>query len=66
MSFVEIFSAVTRGDRPLLHTDALHDTNVHNAAHHAAVMQQCLQSKPIDRPSFADIYGTTTTSFSAL
>jgi hypothetical protein len=62
MSFVEIISAVTRGDRPILHTDALHDSNVHNAAHHAAVMHKCLQSKPIDRPNFADIQSTTITT----
>jgi hypothetical protein len=55
MSYVEIISAVSRGERPQLCTDALHDSNVHGAEHHATTMSHCLKAAASDRPMFDEI-----------
>jgi serine/threonine protein kinase len=55
MSYVEIISAVSRGERPELCTDALHDSNVYGAEHYATVMSHCLRAEAKDRPTFDDI-----------
>ena len=55
LSFVQIFSRVTKGERPALHEQCVTDTNVHAAAAWASAMHQCLQGEPAARPAFADI-----------
>jgi hypothetical protein len=55
MSFVEIISAVTRGERPELNRNCIHDSNVQGAAAFATLMKQCLAAEPTERPSFVRI-----------
>jgi hypothetical protein len=55
MSFVEIISAVTRGERPELTKSCIHDTNVQGAVCYANIMKQCLSAEPSERPSFVRV-----------
>jgi hypothetical protein len=55
MGLIDIFTAVTKGIRPTLASGALSDTNVQHAALYASCMQQCLESEPSERPTFAEL-----------
>jgi Protein tyrosine and serine/threonine kinase len=55
MSFVEIISHVTRGERPEVPQRSVSNDNVLHAVLHTDIMAQCLQGAPTDRPTFDQI-----------
>jgi hypothetical protein len=55
LSFVQIIARVTRGDRPQLQEQCVHESNVQGAAVYTNIMKQCLAVEPTDRPTFEHI-----------
>jgi serine/threonine protein kinase len=56
MTFLEIMTAVvSRGERPEVPVECVHDSNVFAAAAHIAIMTQCFKGDTNDRPSFVEI-----------
>jgi serine/threonine protein kinase len=55
LSFVQILTAVTQGQRPDVQVKFVNDNNVAHAHLLADIMAECLQGNPFFRPSFIDI-----------
>jgi hypothetical protein len=55
MSFVQIIARVTRGERPQLQEQCVHESNVQGAAVYANIMKHCFAAEPTNRPTFEHI-----------
>jgi serine/threonine protein kinase len=55
LTFIQIITAVSRGERPVVPSEYVDDSNVLAAATHVAVMRQCFKEDPSERPSFVEI-----------
>jgi serine/threonine protein kinase len=55
LTFIQIITAVSRGERPIVPVEYVDDSNVLAAAVHVAIMTECFRGDPSERPSFLEI-----------